>query len=107
MELTCGPPSTAVQLRRCELPNAWHKTFRPPVHERVVGVEWRVWAANSPCPPVVVLPKKSGPNPSWEAVAVLWGWVTVRGFGGHIFTALRGTVVKTDERVALQLTAST
>ena len=35
-----------------------------PSHERLVGVEWRVRAANSPCPPVVVLLKKSGPHPS-------------------------------------------
>ena len=55
-----------------------------------------MWAANSPCPPVVVLPKKSGPHPSWETVAVLGGWVTVRGIGGHIFTAPRGTLVETD-----------
>ena len=36
---------------------------------------------------------------------VLWGWVTVRGFGGHVFTAPRGTVVETDAGgVVLQLT---
>ena len=70
-----------------------------------MGVEWRVWAANSPCPPVVVLPKKSGPHPSWETVAILWGWVTVRGNGGHVFISPRGTVIETDGGVALQLTA--
>ena len=47
-----------------QLPDTWHTTFRPPGHERLVGVEWRVWAANSPFPPVVVLRKKSGPHPS-------------------------------------------
>ena len=83
-----------------QLPDAWHKTFRPAGHERLVGVKWHVWAANSPCPPVVVLPKRFGPNRSWEAVAVLWEWVTVRGFGGHIFTAPRGTVVETDGSLA-------
>ena len=88
-----------------QLPDAWHTTFRPPGHERLLGVEWRVWAANSPCPPVVVLPKKSGPHPSWETVAVMWGWVTVRGTGGHVFTAPRCTVIETDGGVALQLTA--
>ena len=89
-----------------ELPDAWHKTFRPPSHERLVGVEWRVRAANSPCPLVVVLPKTTGPSPSWETVAVLWGWVTVRGsFGGHVLTARRGKVVETDGAVALQLMA--
>ena len=45
------------------------------------------------------------PHPSWETVAVLWGWVTVRGTGGHVFTAPRGTVIETDGGVALQLTA--
>ena len=25
-----------------QLPDAWHKTLRPPGHERPVGVEWRV-----------------------------------------------------------------
>ena len=62
-------------------------------------------AANGPCPPVVVWPKKSGPSPSWETIVVLWGWVTVRRVGGHAFTAPRGTVVETDGRVALQLAA--
>ena len=88
-----------------QLPDAWHRTFRPPGHERLMGVEWRVWAANSPCPPVVVLPKKSGPHPSWETLALLWGWVTVQGIRGHVFTATRGTVVETDGGVALKLTA--
>ena len=89
-----------------QLPDAWHRTFRPPGHERLVGVEWRVWAANSPCPPVVLPPKKSGPHPRWETVAVGWGWVTVRGTGGHVFSAPRGRVIETDGRVALQLTGS-
>ena len=88
-----------------QLPESWHKSFRPPSHERLLGVEWRMWTANSPCLPVVVWPKKSGPSPSWETVVILWGWVTVRGFGGHVFTAPRGTVVEKDGRVALQLTA--
>ena len=42
-----------------QLPDAWPKAFRPPGHERLVGVEWRVWAANNPCPPVVVLPRST------------------------------------------------
>ena len=88
-----------------QLPDARHRTFQPPGHKCLVAVEWRVWAANSPCPPVVVLPKKSGPSPSWETVVALWGCVTVRGIGRHIFTAPRGTVVETDGGVALQLTA--
>ena len=74
------------------------------MHERVVGVEWRVWAANSPCPPVVFLPRKTS-HRSWETEAVLWGWVAVRGTGGHVFTAPRGTVIETDGGMALQLTA--
>ena len=85
-------------------PDAWPRAFRPPGHERLVGVEWRVWAANSPCPPVVVLPKKSG-YPSWETVAVLWGRVAVRGTGGRVFIAPRGTIIETDGGMALQLTA--
>ena len=88
-----------------QLPDAWHRTFRPPGHECLVGVEWRVWAANSPCPPMVVLPKKSGPHPNWGTVAVLWGWVPVRGTEGHVFTAPRGTGIETDGGVALQLAA--
>ena len=66
----------------------------------MVRVEWRVWAANSRCPP-----KKSGPHPSGETVADLLGRVTVRGTGGHIFTAPRGRVIEKDGGVALQLTA--
>ena len=87
-----------------QLPEAWPQAFRPPGHERLVGVEWRVWAANSPCPPVVVLPRKTS-HPKWDTVAVLWGWVAVRGTGGHVFTASRGTVIETDEGMAVQLTA--
>ena len=94
--------STAVHR---QLPDAWHRTFPPPGHERLVGVEWRVWAANSPCPLVVAQPRKSGPHPSWETVAVLRGWVSARGTGGHVFTAPRGTVIETDGGVAVQLTA--
>ena len=87
-----------------QLPDAWPQVFRLTGHERLVGVQWRVWAANSPCPPVVVLPRRTS-HPSWEAVAVLWGWVAVRGTGGHVFTAPRGTVIETDGGMALQLTA--
>ena len=85
-------------------PDAWPQAFRPRGHERLVGVEWHVWAANSPCPPVVVLPRRTS-HPSWETVAVLWGWVAVRGTGGHVFTAPRGTVIEIDGVMALQLTA--
>ena len=87
-----------------QLPDAWPRAFRAPGLERLVGVEWRVWAANSPCLPVVVLPRKTS-HPSWETAAVLWGWVAVRGTGGHVFTAPRGTVIETDGGMALQLTA--
>ena len=87
-----------------QLPDAWPRAFRPPGHERLVGVEWRVWAANSPSPPVVVLPRRTS-HPSWETVAVLWGCVAARGTGGHVFTAPRGTVIETDGEMALQLTA--
>ena len=86
------------------LPDAWPRAYRPPGHEHLVGVEWHVWAANSPCPPVVVLPRRTC-HPSWETVAVLWGWVAVRGAGGHVFTAPRGTVIETDGGMSLQLTA--
>ena len=92
---------TAVHRR---LPDAWPQVFRPPGHERLVGVEWRVWANNSSCPPVVVLPRRTS-HPSWETVAVLWGWVAVRGTGGHIFTASRGKVIETNGGRALQLAA--
>ena len=37
-------------------------------------------------------------------MAVLWGWMTLRGTGGHVFTAPRGTVIETDGGVVLQLT---
>ena len=87
-----------------QVPDAWPKVYRPPGHERLVGLEWRVWAANSPCPPVVVLPRRTN-HPSWETVAVLWGWVAVRGADGDVFTAPRGTVIETDGGTALQLTA--
>ena len=44
-------------------------------------------------------------HPSWETVAVLWGWVAVRGTGGHVFTAPRGTVIETNGWTALQVAA--
>ena len=53
-----------------QLPDAWPQAFRPSGNERLVGVEWGVWAANSPCPPVVVLPRRTS-HPSVETVAVL------------------------------------
>ena len=87
----------------CRLPDAWPRVLRPPDHERLVGVKWRVWATNSPCPPVVVLPRRTS-RPSWRTVAVLWGWVAVRGTGGHVFTAPQGTVIETDGGSELQLT---
>ena len=42
-----------------QLPDAWPQAFRPPGHEHLVGVEWRVWAAKSSCPPVMVLPRRT------------------------------------------------
>ena len=87
-----------------QLPDAWPQVFRPPGHERLVGVEWRVWAANSPCPPVLVLPRRIS-HPSSKPVVVLWGWVAVRGTDGHVFTAPRGKVIGTDGGTAWQLTA--
>ena len=36
---------------------------------------------------------------------VLWVWVTIRGVGGHAFTAPRGMAVDTDGRIALHLAA--
>ena len=44
-----------------------------------------MWAANGLCPPVVVWPRKSEPDPSWETIVVLWDWVTIREIGGHAF----------------------
>ena len=87
-----------------QLPDAWAQVYRPPGHERLVGLEWRVLAANSPCPPMVVLTRRTS-HPSWETVAVLWGWVAVRGTDGHVFTAPGGTVIGTNGGTALQLTA--
>ena len=44
---------------RRQVPDAWPRAFQPPGHERLVGVEWRVWAADTPCPPVVVQPRRT------------------------------------------------
>ena len=60
-----------------QLRDAWPQVFRPPGHEHLVGVEWRVWANNSRCPPVVVLPRRTS-HPRSGTVAVLWdGWRSV------------------------------
>ena len=88
-----------------QLPGSWDASLRPPGCDRLVGVEWRLWVANGPCPPVVMWPRCSAPGPRWETIVVLWGWVTIRGAGGHAFTAPRGMAVDSDGRVALQLTA--
>ena len=87
-----------------QLPDHWPQAFLPPGHERLVGVEWRVWAANSPCSPVVVLPRRTS-HPSWETVAVLWEWVAVRETDGHVFTAPQVTLIETDVGMMLLLTA--
>ena len=105
LQFTRGDGADVWTLVHRQLPDAWQRTLQPPGHERLVGVEWRVWAANRPCRPVVVVPKKSGPHPSLETLAVVWGWVTVRGTGGHVLTAPRGTAIETDGGVAMQLTA--
>ena len=97
-ELTCGPPSTASS------PTCGTRPSGPPA----TSVLWGGSGACGPpiaLPPVVVLPKSFGPHPSRETVAVLRGWVTVRGTVGHISTAPRGTVIETDRGVALQLEA--
>ena len=57
-----------------------------------------------PVPVVVILPRRTS-YPSRETVAVLWGWLAVRGTGGHVFTAPRGTVIETDRGTALQRAA--
>ena len=50
-----------IQITRSDAADVWTAVHRqlpgPPGHERLAGVEWRMWAANSPCPPVVVLPE--------------------------------------------------
>ena len=98
-ELKCGLPSTISSPTRGTRPTG------PPATSGLFGSEWRLWTTNSPCLPIVVLPWKTGPHPSWDTVAVLWGWVTVRGLGGRVFTAPRGMVIETDAGVAVQLTA--
>ena len=50
-----------------QLRDVWHRTFRAPGHERLVGVEWRVWAANSPCPPVAVCQRSTARIPAGRA----------------------------------------
>ena len=69
-----------------QLPGSWDASLRPPGYDQLVGVEWRRWAANGPCPPVVIWPRRLGPGPSWETIVVPWGWLTIRGVGGHAFT---------------------
>ena len=48
----------------CQLPDAWDTSLRSPGHDGLAGVDWRLWAANGPCPPMVMWPRKSGPGPS-------------------------------------------
>ena len=88
-----------------QLRGSWDASLQPPGCDWLVGVKWRLWAANGPCPPMVMWPRHSGPGPRCETIMVLWGWVTIRGAGGHAFTAPRGTAMDSDGRVALQLTA--
>ena len=87
------------------LPGSWDASPRPPGHNRRVEVKCRLWAKNGPCTPVVMWPRKPGPGPSWETIVAVWGWVTIRGVGGHALTAPRGVAVDMDGRVALHLTA--
>ena len=45
------------------LSGSWDASVRPPGWDRLVGVHWRLWAANVLCPPVVMGPWRSGPGP--------------------------------------------
>ena len=54
-----------------QLLGSWDVSLRLPSYDRLVGVEWRLWAANGPCPPVVMWPRHSGLAPHWEKIVVL------------------------------------
>ena len=86
-----------------QLPDAWPQAFRPWPQASGRGGMARM-GPKQPMPAGVVLPRRTS-HPSCETVAVLWGWVAVRGTGGHVFTAPRGTVIETDGGMALHLTA--
>ena len=82
-----------------QLLGSWDASLRPPGHDRLVAVEWRLRAASGPCPSVVMWPQRSGLGPRWETILVLWDWVTIRWVGGHAFTASRGTAEDSDGRL--------
>ena len=67
------------------------------------GLEWRLWSTDVPQP--LVMPRRNDRPARWETVVVLWGWVAVRPAGGPAFIAPRGTVMVTDGRAAIQVTA--
>ena len=96
-ELMCGPPSIANS-----------ETHGPGRSAPLATSVWYEWngAYGTPTAPARRWWSCPGTShPSWETVAVLWGWVAMRGTGGHVFTAPRGTVIETDGEMALQLTA--
>ena len=72
-----------------QLLGSWDVSLRPPGCGQLVGVKWKLGAANGLCPPVVMWPRRSGPGPGGETIVVLCGWVTIREVGGHAFTAPR------------------
>ena len=39
------------------LPGSWDASLRPPVYDRLVWVDRRLWAANGPSPPLVMWPR--------------------------------------------------
>ena len=82
-----------------QLPDAWHKSLRPPRHERLVG-----WSRECG--------RQIGRARQWSRGQGSWApvpagrrlrWVILRGVGAHAVKARRGTVVARDGRVALQL----
>ena len=78
-------------------PASWDVSMRPPRHEQIVGVVWRLWAANSPGPPTMIVPWRTGSN-TWETIVVLWGWVAVHSLECHVFVAPRYTALVSGRR---------
>ena len=71
--LTRGDQAKVWKAVHRQLPGSWDASLRPPGCDQLVGVEWRLWAANSPRPRVVVWPWRSAPGPCWEIIVVLRG----------------------------------
>ena len=51
---TCGDGAEVWTAVHRQFRGSLDASLRPPGYDRLVGVEWRLWAANGPCPLLLI-----------------------------------------------------